>query len=118
MQESKNSGQTSLRRYFSKFVPFSLLPPIYPILIHVFFCQQFHRNNDLALFTAAVYGRIGLIHGFLTATCAQFPSKVAEEAVKQAYAAISGGCEHKEVVIPVELLTEENVDQYGIDGWQ
>ncbi len=56
--------------------------------------------------------------GFLTATCAQFPSRVAEEAVKQAYAAIDGGCEHIEVIVPVELLTEENVDQYGIDGWQ
>ena len=56
--------------------------------------------------------------GFLTATCAQFPSKVAEEAVNQAYAAINGGCEYKEVIVPVELLTEENVDQYGINGWQ
>ena len=48
----------------------------------------------------------------------EFPSKVAEEAVNQAYAAINGGCERGEVIIPVELLTEENVDQYGIDGWQ
>ena len=63
-------------------------------------------------------GKAMVSSGFLTATCAQFPSRVAEEAVNQAYAAISGGCEHKEVIIPVELLTEENVDQYGIDGWQ
>ena len=63
-------------------------------------------------------GKSMVSSGFLTATCAQFPSKLAEEAVKQAYAAIEGGCEHKEVIIPVELLTEENVDQYGIDGWQ
>ena len=63
-------------------------------------------------------GKAMVSSGFLTATCAQFPSKVAEEAVKQAYAAIDGGCEHKEVIVPVELLTRENVDQYGIDGWQ
>ena len=63
-------------------------------------------------------GKAMVSSGFLTATCAQFPSKVAEEAVNQAYAAISGGCEHKEVIVPVELLTEENVHQYGIDGWQ
>lgn len=56
--------------------------------------------------------------GFLTATCAQFPSRVAEEAVKQAYAAIQGGCERNEVIVPVELVTAENVGQYGIDGWQ
>ena len=63
-------------------------------------------------------GKAMVSSGFLTATCAQFPSRVAEEAVKQAYAAINGGCEHKEVIVPVELLTEENVNQYGIDGWQ
>ena len=63
-------------------------------------------------------GKAMVKSGFLTATCAQFPSKVAEESVKQAYAAINGGCEHKEVIIPVELVTKENVDQYGIDGWQ
>ena len=60
-----------------------------------------------------------MVHsGFLTATCAQFPSRIAEEAVKQAYAAIDGGCEYNEVIVPVELLTAENVGQYGIDGWQ
>ena len=63
-------------------------------------------------------GKAMVSSGFLTATCAQFPSRVAEEAVKQAYAAIAGGCENNEVIVPVELLTEENVDQYGIDGWQ
>ena len=63
-------------------------------------------------------GKAMVSNGLLTATCAQFPSRVAEEAVNQAYAAINGGCEHKEVIIEVELLTEENVDQYGIDGWQ
>ena len=63
-------------------------------------------------------GKAMVSSGFLTATCAQFPSRVAEEAVKQAYAAINGGCEHKEVIVPVELLTAENVNQYGIDGWQ
>ena len=63
-------------------------------------------------------GKAMVSSGFLTATCAQFPSRIAEEAVKQAYAAINGGCEHKEVIVPVELVTAENVDQYGIDGWQ
>ena len=63
-------------------------------------------------------GKAMVSSGFLTATCAQFPSRIAQEAVNQAYAAIEGGCERKEVIVSVELLTEENVDQYGIDGWQ
>lgn len=56
--------------------------------------------------------------GLLTATCAQFPSKIAKEAARQAYRAIGGGCEEREVVIPVELVTAENVDAYGVAGWQ
>ena len=63
-------------------------------------------------------GKTMVSSGFLTATCAQFPSRIAEEAVNQAYAAIDGGCERSEVIVPVELLTAENVNQYGIDGWQ
>ena len=63
-------------------------------------------------------GKAMVSSGFLTATCAQFPTRVAEEAMKQAYAAINGGCECKEVIVTVELLTKENVEQYGLDGWQ
>ena len=56
--------------------------------------------------------------GLLTASCAQFPYKIAQEAVRQAYDALNGGCKEREVIIPVELLTAENVDAYDITGWQ
>ena len=56
--------------------------------------------------------------GLLTATCAQFPYKIAEEAVRQGYLALEGKCGQREIVIPVELLTEKNVGRYGTDGWQ
>ena len=54
----------------------------------------------------------------MTATCAQFPYRLAREAVAQGYLAIGGNCERREIIIPVELLTKENVNRYGIDGWQ
>ena len=54
----------------------------------------------------------------LTATCAQFPYQIAKEAVAQAYQAVDGGCEQSEVIVPVELLTADNVARYGLDGWQ
>lgn len=63
-------------------------------------------------------GKILVNDGLMTATCAQFPYKIAEEAAKQAYLALGGGCGEREVVIPVELLTAENVGNYGLDGWQ
>lgn len=56
--------------------------------------------------------------GLLTATCAQFPYKIAAEAVRQGYLALEGGCEQREIIIPVELVTEETVGRYGTDGWQ
>jgi len=54
----------------------------------------------------------------MTATCCQFPHRVAEEAVRQAYLAIQGMCEQHEIILPVELVTAENVSRYGIDRWQ
>lgn len=54
----------------------------------------------------------------MTATCAQFPCQIAKEAVAHGYLAIDGKCEQHEIIVPVELLTKENVNNYGIDGWQ
>ena len=56
--------------------------------------------------------------GLLTATCAQFPYQIAREAVRQAYRALAGEYVEREVVVPVELLTAQNVDAYGVTGWQ
>lgn len=56
--------------------------------------------------------------GLMTATCAQFPARVAKEAAVQGYLALDGGCSQREIIVPVELLTKENVQRYGMDGWQ
>lgn len=56
--------------------------------------------------------------GLLTATCAQFPTRIAKEAAAQGYLALEGGCDQPEIIVPVELLTKDNVRQYGTDGWQ
>lgn len=56
--------------------------------------------------------------GLMTATCAQFPYKMARAAAEQGYLAIQGRCEEKEIIVPVELLTARTVGQYGTDGWQ
>lgn len=56
--------------------------------------------------------------GPLTATCAQFPYKIAQEAAAQAYKAIGAGCDRREIIVPVELITAENADAYGVTEWQ
>ena len=54
----------------------------------------------------------------MTATCAQFPEKIAAEAVQQGYAAIGQGCTRHEIIVPVSLLTADNVGAYTTTGWQ
>ena len=54
----------------------------------------------------------------MTATCAQFPGRLASEAARAAYEILNGNEVEKEIIIPVELITEENVDRFDISGWQ
>ncbi|MBE6110474.1 MAG: sugar ABC transporter substrate-binding protein [Erysipelotrichaceae bacterium] len=54
----------------------------------------------------------------MTATCAQFPGRLASEAARAAYEILNGNEVEKEIIIPVELVTKENVYRFGISGWQ
>ena len=54
----------------------------------------------------------------MTATCAQFPGRLASEAAMAAYEILNGNEVEKEIIIPVELVTKENVYRFGISGWQ
>lgn len=63
-------------------------------------------------------GKAMVKEGLMTATCAQFPLKITKEAVRQGYLALEGKCEQKKITIPVALLTAENIDNFGTDGWQ
>lgn len=63
-------------------------------------------------------GKVLVADGLMTATSAQMLSQMAETAVEQAYLAMEGGTPEKEIVLPVTLLTRDNVAQYGTGGWQ
>lgn len=54
----------------------------------------------------------------MTATCAQFPSSLALEAAKAVYEILSGIEVEKEIIIPVELITEKNLWRFDLSGWQ
>ena len=54
----------------------------------------------------------------MTATCAQFPYKVAARSIEAAYTILRGGETDHVIIIPVELITKENVEKYGTAGWQ
>lgn len=60
-----------------------------------------------------------LIHeGMMTATAAQFPSKIGSEAADAIYQLLEGRDVENNILIPVELITGENVEDFGIDRWQ
>lgn len=61
----------------------------------------------------------GLIkEGMMEASAAQFPSKIGEKAADVIYRLLNGEMVEREMLIPVELITQENVEAFGTDRWQ
>lgn len=61
-----------------------------------------------------------ITEGNMTATSSQFPNRIGQIAVEQAYQIIGGtwSGEEKEIQVPVSLITRQNVEEYGTDGWK
>lgn len=73
----------------------------------------------------AVYGVDGspdgksmISAGIMTATAAQFPRQIGRRAAEAAYDILDGTPAEKEIKIPPRLITKEELQQYGTDGWQ
>lgn len=56
--------------------------------------------------------------GLMTATSAQYPSKIGENAINQLYSILNGQEYEKKILVPVQLITSDNVDEYGTANWQ
>jgi len=56
--------------------------------------------------------------GMMRASAAQFPSKIGKEAANAVYRMLDGKDVEKRILVPVELITQENVDEFGVDRWQ
>lgn len=56
--------------------------------------------------------------GNMTATAAQFPTEIGKAAAQQMYSIISRKPYNRTITIPVQLITQENVGNFNIDGWQ
>jgi ribose transport system substrate-binding protein len=55
--------------------------------------------------------------GRMEATVAQYPSKLGAEAADVLYRLLNGESTEKKILVPVELVTQENLDQYYTDRW-
>ncbi|MBQ7545125.1 MAG: sugar ABC transporter substrate-binding protein [Synergistaceae bacterium] len=56
--------------------------------------------------------------GMMTGTAAQSPINIGKIGVEMAYKILAGEKVEKHVPVPVTLITAENVDEFGVDGWQ
>lgn len=56
--------------------------------------------------------------GMMSASSAQFPSRIGQTAADVVYRLLAGEEVEKNILLPVELVTQENVEQYSIDRWQ
>jgi ribose transport system substrate-binding protein len=56
--------------------------------------------------------------GLMTGTAAQSPINIGKIGVEMAYKILAGEKVEKHIPVPVQLITAENVDEFGVDGWQ
>lgn len=56
--------------------------------------------------------------GMMKASAAQFPSEIGTEIADVIYRLLDGETVEKDILVPVELITAENVEEFGIDRWQ
>ena len=56
--------------------------------------------------------------GLMTGTAAQSPINIGKIGVEMAYKILAGEKVEKHVPVPVQLITAENVDSFGVDSWQ
>lgn len=54
----------------------------------------------------------------MQATAAQFPSEIGSQIAEAIYKLLDGEKTEKNILVPVELITRENVEEFGIDRWQ
>ncbi|MDE6662310.1 MAG: sugar ABC transporter substrate-binding protein [Lachnospiraceae bacterium] len=55
--------------------------------------------------------------GMMTASAAQFPSEIGSKAADVIYKLLNGESVEKKILVSVELITQDNVEEFGIDRW-
>ncbi len=63
-------------------------------------------------------GKMMIKEGYLEGTSAQQPSAIGTIAAQVAYDYLGGKGVDKNIVVPVTLITKENLKNFAIDGWQ
>ena len=56
--------------------------------------------------------------GMMSASSAQFPSRIGQTAADVIYRLLAGEQVDRNISVSVELVTKDNVEEYSIDRWQ
>lgn len=63
-------------------------------------------------------GKTMIKQGFLEGTSAQFPIEIGNTAAEKAYEYLAGKQVESNIIIPVKLITQDNLEDYDMAGWQ
>ena len=63
-------------------------------------------------------GKVMIKEGYMEGSSAQQPLKIAQEALAMAYDYLDGKEVEKLVIVPVTMITRDNIDEFDIAGWQ
>lgn len=82
--------------------------------------QMNHVEKEIAIYgiDGSPDGKAMIKNGMLEGTSAQFPYEIGRKVCVMAYEYLDGEEQEKEVVVPVHLITKENLSEYEVAGWQ
>lgn len=83
--------------------------------------MQMHRvNEDILIYgiDGSPAGKAMIKAGYLTGTAAQYPTQIGGTAASTAYSYLEGKPVEKKVIVPVSLITEKNLREFDVNGWQ
>lgn len=63
-------------------------------------------------------GKMMIKEGYLEGSSAQYPKEIGRIAAEVAYAYLNGEKVERNIVVPVTLITDENLEDFAIDEWQ
>lgn len=63
-------------------------------------------------------GKVMIKEGYMEGSSAQQPLKIAQEALAMAYDYLDGKEVEKLVIVPVTMITRDNIDEFDTAGWQ
>lgn len=82
--------------------------------------EENHRAGAVGVYgvDASPDSKALIKEGIMEASAAQFPSKIGKRAAETIYRLLAGKTVEKDILVLVELITQENVEEFGTDRWQ